>query len=70
MVITGFVLFLILALLAHLADRRGRATGAICLFIVSGVALGATAIGPPLLRGATAAVNGIGNAALSFVQSL
>ena len=69
MQVTGFILFAVLIALAMWADRRGRAGIAIALFIVSGVSLGATQIGPMVLRVSTAAVNGIGSAALNFFQS-
>ena len=70
MAVTGFVLFIVLILVAMFLDRRGRAGPAICTFVISGVVLGSTALGPPLHRAASAAVNGIVNAALNFVQSL
>lgn len=69
MVITGVTLFFVLLILAYLADRRGKASIAIGLFIVSGVILGTTTFGPPLARATQNGANGFVNAAIAFFQS-
>lgn len=70
MTITGFFLFLVLILVAVFLGRRDRAGLAIGTYVISGVVLGSTTLGPPLHRAASAGVNGLVNAAVNFVQSL
>lgn len=70
MVVTGITLFVVLMVVAVVLMRRGRDIGGIVAFVLSGVVLGGTTLGPPLHRAASAAVNGLVNAFLGFVQSL
>ncbi|GGM77198.1 hypothetical protein GCM10012275_54800 [Longimycelium tulufanense] len=69
MVITGLVLFVVLCALAYWLSRRSYWGGA-AGWMIAGVALGATTVGPPLLRGVTTAVNGLWNAVLGLVKAI